>query len=362
MKKLVPIVLLAAALAAAAYFYLSRTHDDPHAICLSGNLELTEVQIAFKAAGRIAEITVKEGDKVQPGQLLARLDPEALEAQKSRETAGLAAAESALAQSQIDLARQTDVLAREESIRRAELALAESQLRDLNAGPRPQELEQAQAALADAAAQLRLAQADWDRAQKLFRVEDISRAQYEQAQTRLASLTQAHRAAAQKLSLLQEGARPESRAQAQSQIARAQAALQLTLANHRDLDRRRAELDLRRADSARARANLQLASSQLADLAALSPLAATVLSRPAEPGEVVAPGVPVLVLGRTDRPWLRGYITESQLGKVKIGHKATLSTDSYLNKTYPGTVTYISPEAEFTPKQIQTPEERVKLV
>lgn len=362
MKKLLPIVLLAAALAAAAWFYLSRNQQVDKTIRLSGNLELTEVQVAFKTAGRVAEITVREGDKVAAGQLLARLDAQSMEAQKTRESAGVSAADSAVSQVQIDLARQTEVLAREESMRRAELALAESQLRDVNAGPRHQEIEQAKAALADASAQLRLAQADWDRAQKLFQVEDISRVQYEQAQTRLSTLNAAQRAAAEKLSLLQEGARPETRTQAQTQITRAKAALDLSLANRRDLERRRAELALRHAEAQRARANLQLVDTQLADLSAQAPLDGIILSRPVEPGEVVAAGTPVLVIGRTIRPWLRGYITESQLGRVKLGQKAQLSTDSYPNKTYPGTVTYISPEAEFTPKQIQTPEERVKLV
>jgi HlyD family secretion protein len=100
----------------------------------------------------------------------------------------------------------------------------------------------------------------------------------------------------------------------------------------------------------------------MADTIATSPVDGVVLVKSADVGEVLAPGTAVVTVGDIDHPWLRGYINETDLGKVKIGSKANVTTDSYPGKVYPGRVTFISSEAEFTPKQIQTQQERVKLV
>jgi HlyD family secretion protein len=118
----------------------------------------------------------------------------------------------------------------------------------------------------------------------------------------------------------------------------------------------------RQAEIAGARAGLALIDSQLADTVAASPVDGVALVKSADVGEVLGAGTTVLTLGDIDHPWLRGYVNETDLGKVKIGSKARLTTDSYPGKVYPGRVTFIASEAEFTPKQIQTQEERVKLV
>src|SRR6185437_9097708 len=110
------------------------------------------------------------------------------------------------------------------------------------------------------------------------------------------------------------------------------------------------------------RANLALIDSQLADTIAASPCNGVVLVKAADVGEVLAPGTTVVTVGDIDHPWLRGYINESDLGKVKIGSQARVTSDSYPGKVYNGRVTFISSQAEFTPKQIQTQQERVKLV
>jgi HlyD family secretion protein len=101
---------------------------------------------------------------------------------------------------------------------------------------------------------------------------------------------------------------------------------------------------------------------QLSDTVAVSPVDGVVLVKAADVGEVLAPGTSVVTVGDIEHPWLRGYINETDLGKVKLGSKAKVTTDSYKGKVYDGRVTFIASEAEFTPKQIQTQEERVKLV
>lgn len=247
-------------------------------------------------------------------------------------------------------------------MRRAEIAQAEAQLRDLEAGSRTQEVAQAQAALDDVRAQLEQARADGDRAQRLFAKEDISRAAYDQTQTRVKSLEAAARSAEQRLGLVKEGPRKEALELARAQINRARAAMQLTEANRRELDRKAQEQTLRKAEIERARAQAGLAATQLDDTAMRAPSAGIVLSRPVEPGEIVGAGATVLTIGDLDRPTLRAYVTETQLGRVKLGQKVKLTTDSLTGRVFDGIVTFIASQAEFTPKQIQTPEERVKLV
>jgi HlyD family secretion protein len=110
------------------------------------------------------------------------------------------------------------------------------------------------------------------------------------------------------------------------------------------------------------KAQIGVVDSQLEDTVALAPADGIVLTKSAEVGEVLAPGTTVVTIGDLKHPWLRGYISERDLGRVKIGSRARLRTDSYPGKEYPGKVTFIASEAEFTPKQIQTAEERVKLV
>ena len=133
-------------------------------------------------------------------------------------------------------------------------------------------------------------------------------------------------------------------------------------ANSLELKRREQELTTRRAEIGRSKASLGLIDTQLADTVAISPVDGVVLVKSADVGEILAPGTTVVSVGDIDHPWLRGYVNETDLGRVKIGSKARVTTDSYKDKVYDGRVTFISSQAEFTPKQIQTQQERVKLV
>jgi HlyD family secretion protein len=133
-------------------------------------------------------------------------------------------------------------------------------------------------------------------------------------------------------------------------------------ANQLEMKRREQELATRRAEIERSRASIALIDTQLNDTIALAPVDGVVLVKAADVGEVMAPGTTVVTVGDIDHPWLRGYVDESELGKVKLGSKARVTTDSYPGKVYDGRVSFIASEAEFTPKQIQTQQERVKLV
>jgi HlyD family secretion protein len=132
--------------------------------------------------------------------------------------------------------------------------------------------------------------------------------------------------------------------------------------NTLEIKRREQELTYRRSEIERAKANIALIDSQIADTVAVAPVEGVVLVKAADVGEILAAGTTVVTVGDIDHPWLRAYINETDLGKVKLGTKAKVTTDSYRGKIYEGRVSFIASEAEFTPKQIQTEEERVKLV
>src|ERR1035437_7004845 len=250
MKKRIILILivLAAVGVAAVCVFRGMGRNQTGRIVVSGNIELTEVNIAFKTAGRLIERTVDEGDGVKKGQIIARLDRDQLMAQRQREVAGLESAQTQLAQSETSLAWEKATLAADIEQRRADLGSNEARLAELNNGARPQEKLDAHAAVDVAQSELDRAKRDWDRSQTLYKNDDISTAQFDQYRNRWES---------------------------------AQAA----------------------------------------------------------------------VKSATEREAL-----------VLAGPRADVTTDSYPGKVYQGRVTFISSEAEFTPKQIQTEQERVKLV
>jgi HlyD family secretion protein len=356
------LVVLAAAGAGGWYWYSGSMNRSTNRILVSGNLELTQVDLSFKTAGRMTELAVREGDFVKKGDLIAKLDAAQLEQQQLRDQAAVASAQSSLQQLQTSIEYQAATIDSDISTRRAELAQAQAKLDDLMAGSRPQEIQQAQSGVADAKAWNDQARQDWDRAQTLFAREDISKSQYDQARAKLDSTAAQLRQAQDHLALVQEGPRKEEIAGARAQVSRAQAAVQTAEANRIELRRKQEELSARRAEIDRTRAQVGMTQTQIGDTTIVAPIDGVVLVKSAEAGEVVAAGTTIVSLGDLAHPWLRAYINETDLGRVKLGGKVQLSTDSFPGKTYEGHISFISSEAEFTPKQIQTKEERVKLV
>jgi HlyD family secretion protein len=365
-KRLMMVMILAgvAGLAAAVWFGLRANGRDekPGRIRISGNIEMTEVNVAFKTAGKLMERTVDEGDRVKQGQVIARLDADTLGRQREREAAGLESARTLLAQAQTSIAWQRASLTADLEQRQAELGSQQARLEELKNGARPQEKLEVRAAVEAAQAELERARRDWERAQTLYKNDDISTAQYDQYRARFDSAAAAVKQVKEREALVLAGAREETVRAASGQVERARGSLRLGEANRIEIERREQEAATRRAEIVKARASLALVDAQLADTVASSPVNGIVLVKAADVGEVLAPGATIVTIGDIDRPWLRGYINETDLGRVKIGAKALVSTDSYPGKTYEGRVTFIASEAEFTPKQIQTQQERVKLV
>lgn len=360
-KVIIPIIVVAAAGGALAW-RAAHPGEDPNVIRISGNIELTQVDLSFKMPGRLVELNVDEGDAVKTGLVVARTDTQELEQQLHRERAGVESAESALTQLRTGIQYQKATIEGDVALKRADLVNAEARLQEMLNGSRPQELESARAAAAEAATQNQHAQLDWQRAQTLYKNDDISTAQRDQFKTKAEATAAALKRAQEQLALVKEGPRKEQIEQQRAVVARSRAALQLAEANRIDLKRREEEVSMRTADIQRARAQTGVLDVQLNDRVLVAPVGGVVLSKSAEMGEILAAGATVVTLGDIDHPWVRGYVSESDLGRVKLGMPAAVTTDSYPGKEYKGKVTFVSSEAEFTPKQIQTTEERQKLV
>ena len=363
MKKRLPIILILVAAGVGVYLWRTGYFAGPAKnIPVSGNLELTLVDLSFKMAGRMTELTVREGDFVKKGQVIARLDPIQLREQRSRDQALVSGAQSSYEQLTTAIAFQKATLESDIAAHRADVGQAQAKLDELLAGSRTQEIQQADASVTESKAQVDLARADWDRAQTLYKNEDISTSQFDQARTKFNSANAVLQQAQQRSDLVKAGPRKEEIAGGRAGVARAQAGLATAEANRLELQRKEQELAARRSDITRTQAQAAISQAQLDDTVIVAPIDGVVLVKSAEAGEVLAAGTTVVTIGDLEHPWLRAYVGETDLGRVKLGTQVKLSTDSYPGKTYDGVVSFISSQAEFTPKQIQTKDERVKLV
>ena len=302
MRRRIPLlVLLAAAVVVGIYFFprLFEKKRPANVLMVSGNIEAHESLLSFKVQGRIAELPVEEGQWVEEGFKIAQLAGDDLRQQVVLDEATL-------------------------HMREAELALA-------LAGTRSQEIEAAQQTLVDTQADLEQKRLDFKRAQAL----------YEEGVTA-----------------------KEPRDLAETNLKRAQADYERAKARYEQAveGTRKEEITIARANVRHAREQLRLSRIQLGYAELRAPKAGVILVRQAEIGEVVAPGTPVVTLGDLDNVWLRAYINETDLGRVHWGQPATVTTDTYPGKSYRGRVSFIASEAEFTPKSVQTYEERVTLV
>jgi HlyD family secretion protein len=361
-KRIILIFLVVAAAGAGVYAIHETGRGTDSRILVSGNIELTEINIGFKTAGRLIERNVEEGDSVKKGEIVARLDRDQLAAQREREGAGLNSAEAQLAEALTTVEYQKATLASDIAMRRADLVAAETKLAELKNGSRPQEKQDAKAAVDLAQSEVDRSKADWDRAQTLFKNDDISRAQFDQYRKNWESAMASLKSATEREALVLAGPRIEEIDTQAAQVDHCRAALKTAEANALQVKQREQDLAARRADIVHSKASLALIDWQLSDTVAASPVDGVVLVKSADVGEILAPGTTVVTIGDIDHPWLRGYINETDLGKVRIGSKTRVTTDSYPGKAFNGRVSFIASEAEFTPKQIQTQQERVKLV
>ena len=297
-KVLIPLAA-SALIAGTAVFVTCRGTGPKNSLLVSGNIEVTQVEASFRIAGKVLERLVEEGQTVQEGQILARLEAKDLE--------------------------QTLAM------RQADAAVTQAALTALQAGSRKEEIEGAKAALDQAAADLKRLEPDAARVRDLHEQGIVSTRDYESTRAALEASRAKVRQVEQQYTLVKKGPRAEDIAQGLAHFEQSQQ-------------------------------GLALAQTQLGYTTLAAPRSGVVLSVNVEPKEYVAPGTAVAIIGDLSKVWLRAYVDETDLGRVKVGQKAMLTTDTFPGRRYEGRVSFVASEAEFTPKSVQTKKERVKLV
>jgi HlyD family secretion protein len=268
-------------------------------ISASGTIEAIEVNVATKVAGELEERSVDEGARVRPGDKLAAIDHSTLDIQLRQAEAG------------VDLARAQLVLLRN--------------------GARREDIRQAEAALAQAQASLKVAVDDARRMRELEKTGSVTPKQREDAEARLTVVEAQTNAAAEALQKVRTLARPEEIQAAEARLAQAQAAADLL-------------------------------KKTIADCTITAPVGGIVTHKAVEVGELVTQGATIVTLSELDSVYVMIYVTEKELGRIRLGDNAEVKIDTFPDRAFSGKVTYISPEAEFTPKNVQTKQDRVKLV
>lgn len=351
-KKLILLILAVLIAGVLAYRYVRQRIDfDPNVIRVSGNMEVTDVELSFRIPGWVQKRSVREGQQVQAGQEVAALDRTELELEVQLRKREAAAAGAALAE--LVAGSRPEEIAEYE----AHAAQAKARLTELEAGSRPQEVAAARAAVARAQAEADYRGTELKRVQQLHSNHaasvlelDTNRTAFEVAQARLLE-------AQEQLKLVAEGPRKEQIEQAQAGYAQAQQRLALVKKGPRQEVMDQARARLQQLEQAVAIGQIRLAYATL-----MSPVSGLVLSENVEAGEYVAAGTPIVTVADLNNIWLRAYINETDLGRVKVGQAVRVRADTYPGQVYEGRISFIASEAEFTPKNVQTAKERVKLV
>lgn len=301
-KRIVVVAALAAVGIAAAVAWKLAPWDagtGDGTVFASGTVDATEVAVSFRVPGVVRKRPVEEGSPVRAGELLAALDER----------------EAGARLRQAEAARQA----------------AQARVRDLEQGYRPHEIAEARAQVDLSRANLANLQEEARRSEVLFEGGASSQQRRDKDRTAATVAGQQLKAAQARLKLMQAGYRPETINAARAQVGEAEAAV-------------------------------EAARVGLADLEVTSPVDGVVTRTHAEVGETLAAGRPVVTVSEVSRPWVRVYIPENQIGKVRLGAGARIRIDTFPDREFAGQVSYVASQAEFTPKNVQTQEERVKLV
>lgn len=347
------IIAGAAALAGTAvvvYLLLARS-SGAEVIHLSGNIEVTDAELSFKLPGRVEARLVDEGEQVTRGQVVARLDSAELAQEVALRQAEVQAAEAALA--------ELVAGSRPEEVAQAQAAAEQAKARyaEMQAGSRPEELAAAEAVVRRAQAETERARLDAERYAALYKKEIVSAQQNDAARTAYETAQARQREAEEQLKLVKEGPRREQVEQARAAWLQTRERYTLT-----EKGPRVETIQQARARLQQSREALALAQTRLGYATLQAPLGGVVLSKNVEPGEFVAAGTPIVTVGNLEDVWVRAYINETDLGRVKVGQRVRVRTDTFPGKVYEGRVSFIASEAEFTPKTVETQKERVKLV
>ena len=362
------------------YFFIHQTSVPANIIEVSGRIESDDSTIAPKTSGKIKEMKVREGDQVKAGDIVAVLDDEQLRARQDQAQAAVTQAEARLrrAQQQISVLqsqRDSSQLGVEQSKIDAQGRVDQAQAQISQA---QSQVAQAQSQVAQTEAQLEqartnLQQARWDeeKAQNLYKSGDVPERQWRQAKTVADSQANVVKAQQKQVDVARNALNVSRNSLKVSQAALTTAKANLqnpairasqTKTIDEQISQANSDIDSANADAERARAQLREAEANRQDLNIVAPFDGTIATRSAEPGEIVSAGTPIATVVNFNAVYLRAFVPESEIGKVKIGQTARVFLDSSPNQPIEAEVARIDPEATFTPENTYFRNERVKQV
>jgi multidrug resistance efflux pump len=346
LKRVLAIIIVAALLVAGLLF--SQYRREP--LKVSGFIEADEIRVGSRVGGRVQKVSAVEGQQVKVGDPLIELEPYDLLDRRAEAAAQLSSKQAEL--------RRLESGFRAEDIAQAKArrdALA-ADLARLQAGPRPQEIAAAQARLDQALAQQQLAQLTYNRVKPVFDRGAASAEEMDAASETLRAAQAQASARQQELELLKAGTRKEEIDEAQAKLAEADAALALMQAGYRKEEVEQARAAVEAADAA-----VKALDRQLAELKITAPVAGTVEAVELQPGDLVSANAPILSLIDNSNLWVRAYVPEKHLN-LQTDQKVRVTVDSFPGREFPAHISFIAKQAEFTPGNVQTPEERSKQV
>ncbi len=316
----------------------------------SGTIETREIQIGSKIGGRVTEVRYEEGQHVNAGALLVRFECDELKAQRTQ-----AAATEAQAQADLDRMVRGN---RPEEIEEAQASAkaAAAALEEAKNGPRKQELDQAQADYAASQADATNAETFYQRMAKLIASDTISRQQFDDARDKRDAAAQKAESARQRLALLQAGTRAEDLHAAEARYREAQAAAVLAWKGFR-----REDIEAARGRLAEARGHVAELDARLREATLITPADAVVETVSIRPGDLVPPGQIVLTLQEASQLWVKVYVPETRLSRVRLGQTAEVRVEGFA-KRFTGRVQEIASQGEFLPRNVQTTDDREHMV
>jgi HlyD family secretion protein len=334
-KRFIVAIVLAIILVVTALYAGWFRHDDT--LQGSGTVEARNIRVGSKVGGRIDKVLVREGDSVQPGQVLITFDDRELAA--------------ALKQSRANAEKALRGYRPEEIAEaRAAAAQAKAEYDQRKNGYRQEDVAAAQADMERVQADELRARVDFERYDSLAKKDLVSKQQRDAAEASWRMANAQMQSAQQKLNQWRQGYRPEEIASAEARYQQAQATLGKLVHGNR------------REDVELARAALDYDEARFRERQVIAPTAATVEVLDVRPGDLIAPNTPVATLLESDQIYVRIYVPETEIGRVKLGEKAELRVDSFPKEVFSGVVEQINQQAEFLPRNVQTREERVHQV
>ena len=328
----------------------------------SGTIEAKHAELAFQVSGRIVEVAVDEGKFVKKDQLLASLDQSEYWARYEQAQASLENAKKNVQRLELVLELYKKTLPDEVARAAAGVKALRSQLDELEAGYREQDIERARLAFMTAQDVMEEAKKNKERYKNLFKKQLVPEREWDAVQLKYETAVKEFEEAKEMYDMLREGTRKETIQTARARLAEGKAVLSQAKNNLRKIETTEKEVEAAKSQVKVAQSSLKVAETYLRYTQLKAPFDGVISSRNVEPGEVVLPGQEVLTLSDLSSVDLKIFVGETEIGKVKPGQLVDVRIDTFPDKMYKGMVSFISPEGEFTPKIIQTQKERVKLV